>query len=241
MLATSFLLFALAAAPPARAAHRSAPPPVSADSAAVLAAHRAWWRAFTVGDTARLASLSSSRLSLTMSTGRTLDRAAALADARQRGDSSGVRLAWGEETAQVWGEAAVVTSRFTESVGATDLGYRFISVLRREAGVWRVTAAQSTRLPAPPVRVAVPADALREYAGRYRTPQGRALSLEPRDSTLVLVTPDGGEDRLVPIGPAIFESPASQARFAFERDASGRVVGLTLLSSRGVFRWPRLP
>src|SRR5690348_14778535 len=86
----------LAAAAPA-AAQR----PAANDPAAAIAATHAWWRAFTVGDTARVAALATADLTLTLSTSETFDRAGAVRNATVRGDSSRVQLGWADETASV--------------------------------------------------------------------------------------------------------------------------------------------
>ncbi len=228
-------------------AARPVPAPVPAPDAGSSAdagardAHRAWWRAFTLGDTARVRALSAPQVVLTMSTGRVLGHAAVLADAGTRGDSSQVRLEWEDEVLQGWTDGAVVTSRFAETVGPARSVYRFVTAMRRDAGGWRVVAAQSTRIPPAVVAVPVPPEQLSAYAGRYRQREGGpVLELAVRDGGLIVRRGDGGVDPLIALSPAVFEAPG-QARFVLERDAAGRVATLTILGTRAVTHWSRVP
>lgn len=221
-------------------------PASTGETAAVLTAHRAWWRAFTVGDTAKTAALTLPTFTLTLSTGETFDRAGAVRSAAVRGDSSLVRLDWSEESVRLAGSSAVVTSRMHERVGQMEGQYRYLTVLQRTPGGWRVAAAQSTRIPAPSPSVVLPQALLREYEGQYRVPSGAFLRVAARDSLLALATPDGREQLLAPVGDAVFEIRTSRARFdvvrfVFERDASGRVTRLTRLSPAGVLSFARAP
>ena len=204
-------------------------------------AHRGWWRAFTLGDTARVRALSAPPIVLTMSTGRVLGHAAVLADAGTRGDSTQVRLEWEDEVLQRWSDGAVVTSRFAETVGPGRSVYRFVTVMRRDAGGWRVVAAQSTRIPPATVPFAIPPERLSAYAGRYRQREGATvLELAVRDGGLVVRRGDGGVDPLIALSPSVFEAPG-QARFVLERDAAGQVATLTILGTRAVTHWSRVP
>ncbi len=243
MRSTPLLVIALLGTAPVAAAQTPANP--SATEAA-LAAHRAWWRAFTVGDTARLAALTAPDLSLTLSTGERFDRAGAIGHASVRGDSMQVQLTWSEESARVLGGAAVVTSKAAERIGATEAFYRFITVLQAGNGGWRAVAAQSTRSPVPAPSVPIDPALLAEYAGRYRLPSGATLQVTARDSMLAVALPDGREDLLAPLGTSVFEIRTSAARFdlvrfVFERDGTGRIARMTRLSPAGARSFPRVP
>jgi hypothetical protein len=214
----------------------------------VLAATRAWWRAYTVGDTARVAALTAPEFVVTLSGAQRVDRAAALQDASARGDSSLVRLEWSDEDARIVGGTAVVRSRLEEWIGRSVVRYEYLSVLDRRAGGWRLVAAQSTRIPERGVPVRVSVDELRAYAGRYRIPSGAAIEFTVRDSLLLVTEPGGGPTRpLVAVGPAVFEFDAQilrrsgLIRFVFERDERGRVASVSRIAANGVLRFPRLP
>ncbi|HET7229680.1 MAG TPA: DUF4440 domain-containing protein [Longimicrobium sp.] len=239
LLLAAALLATASAAPAQRSATRP-------DSAAALAAHRAWWRAFTLGDTAQTAALATPDLTLTLSTSETFDRAGAVRNASVRGDPRQVRLEWADESARVGGGTAVVTSRFVERIGASESEYRYLTVLRRERGAWRVAAAQSTRIQSPAPSVAVAPEVTAEYAGRYRLPNGGEMRVSARDSMLVLAPAGGAEVLAAPIAPAVFELRSSRARFdlvrfVFERGADGRVARMTRLSPAGAVTFPRIP
>ncbi len=243
MRSSAFLAAMLLATVPAAAAQR---PRAAYDTSAVLAAHRAWWRAFTLGDTARTASLATPDLSLTLSTAETFDRAGAVANASDRADSSQMRLEWHDERATVDGASAVVASRLVERIGPGESQYRYLTVLRRDRGAWRVAAAQSTRISSPAPSVAVPSALLGEYAGSYRLPNGAVMRVTARDSLLALGPASGREVLAAPVGEAVFELRSSRARFdlvrfVFERDAGGQVARLTRLSPAGVVSFARIP
>lgn len=243
MRSAPLLLIALLCTAPAAAAQ---PRAARGDTAAALAAHRAWWRAFTVGDTARLGRSTAPDLSLTLSTGETFDLAGALGHASDRGDSMQVQLTWSDESAKVMGGAAVVTSRVAERIGRNEAFFRWITVLHARNGGWQAVAAQSTRLHVPAPSVAIDRALLSEYAGRYRLPNGATLQVAARDSMLALTTPDGMEQLLAPISAAVFELRTSRARqdlvrFVFERDTNGRIARLTRLAPTGAIAFARIP
>lgn len=231
------------ASAPVPAAGREAAP---GEAAPVLDVVHAWWRAYTVGDTARVAALAAPGFSVMLSNADRRDRAAAIQEASTRGDSSRIRLEWSDEDARFFGNTAVVTSELAEWVGAAVVRYRYLTVLDRRAEGWRLVAAQSTRVPVQgePVRVAL--DALRAYAGRYRVPSGATIDFAVRDSVLTVTEPSGLTRPLVPVGPAVFEFDAQVIRrsglirFVFERDEQGRVAGVSRIAANGVLRLPRV-
>lgn len=241
-------LFALALA--ACAGTAAAPPgaPMPYDEHGVLELQEGWWRAFTVGDTAYLRAHTAPSFSLTLSSGRTLDRAGMLAQATTHTSGASIGLAWADGAVHpLPGASAVARVRVTERVGSTSTSYRYLTVLERGAdGGLRVSAAQSTREAAFSPRVSAgEAGPLSDYTGEYRTPRGFALRVVDRDSALGLVEPSGAELPLEPIGPGLFEvgrlSPANGiVRFVFIRDATGRVTGMTRLVPGEVTTFPRI-
>ena len=241
-------LFAALAMTAAPARFAMAQAPVPADTAGAVAAQRAWWRALLLADTAYLRGHSVPTLSLTLSSGRTFDRDAALAEATSHTTGSEVSVRWADEVVRGLAPAAVVvTSRVTETVGPTSTAYRYLTVLERGASGWRVVAAQSTREAVfAPRAYAATAGELADYAGAYRTPRGLALRVVQRDSALALIEPSGRELRMEPIAPGLFEftalSPANGVvRLLFTRDGAGRVTALSQLVPSGVNAFPRAP
>jgi len=237
----------LAACAPAR---RAAPPAVAAplDTAGASAVAESWWRAFTLGDTAYLARHTAPALALTLSSGRSLDRATMLREAAAHvpKPSTFVQPATDVELLPVAG-AVVVTSRVVEGSQGGANEFRYLAVLERADGEWRVAAAHSTRRLALTPRVpAGVAGTLGDFAGAYRTPRGGLLRVVVRDSALVMIDPSGAESRLEPIGPALFELPAlydgiAVVRFAFTRYAGGRMATMSRMIHGSVATWPREP
>jgi hypothetical protein len=229
--------------------HATTPGAVAGDSAGVLEAQRAWWRAFTIADTAYLQAHTAPAFSLTVSSGATFDRAGMLAQAATHVNGSRLTMTWADEEARLAAPSvAVATTRSTESDGGMATStFRYLTVMERAGGGWRVSAAQSTREAAfTPTLPAAQAGELGPYVGGYRTPRGVALRVEARDSALALIEPSGNEIRMEPIGPALFEfrgvSPLNGiVRMAFTRDASGRVTGMTRLVNGAVNTFPRIP
>ena len=226
----------------------ASPVPAAPDTAGAVTAQRAWWRAFVLADTAYLRANSTPTLILTLSSGKTFGRDAALAEAASHTTGGAVSVRWEDETVRSPGQSVVVvTSRVTETVGPTSSTYRYLTVLERGPTGWRVAAAQSTReLAFAPRAYAAAASELADFAGAYRTPRGLMLHVAVQDSALALTEPSGKELRLEPIGPGLFEftalSPANGVvRLLFTRDAAGRVTGLSQLVPSGVTTFPRSP
>ena len=171
---------------------------------------RAWWTAFVLADTATLGRLSASPFSLTLSSGRTFDRACMLAEAASYTTGSRLALTWGDESVRLLGSrggAALVTGRMRETEGRSSAHYRYATVAERQGGsdAWRVAAAQSTReLEAAPRIAASVAGDLAPFAGRYRIPNGAALVVAVQDSALAITDPNGAVLRLEAVGPALF-------------------------------------
>jgi hypothetical protein len=222
------------------------PTRVPSDTAGAVAAQRAWWRALVLADTTYLRAHSAPTLSLTLSSGRTFDREAALAEPASHTTGRAVTVRWADEAVRSPVSAvAVVTSRVTETVGPTSSTYRYLTVLERGTAGWRVAAAQSTREAVFAARAYAAAAAERaDFVGAYRTPRGLALRVVARDSALAPIEPSGTELRMEPIAPGLFEltalSPANGVvRVLFTRDGSGRVTALSQLVPSGVTTFPR--
>jgi hypothetical protein len=229
-------------------AHPSAPQTGATDDAAALTLQRDWWRAFTVADTAYLQAHTAPAFWMTLSNGRTYDRAGMLAQAATHVNGAGFDVRWADESVRLASPAAVVaTGSVTETAAGTSHVYRYLTALERSGTGWRVAAAQSTReltfTPRVPATVSGP---LADYAGGYRTPRGGALQVMVRDSSLALIEPSGAELPMEPIGPALFEfrnlsMSNGIVRFAFARDTSGRVTAMTRLIPGQVSIFPRIP
>ena len=224
------------------------PGSTAADTAGALAAQRDWWRAFATADTAYLQAHTAQNFSLTLSSGQTFGRAAMLAQAASHVNGGRLAMQWSEESVRVAAPPlAVATTRVAESDGPTTATYRYLTVLERGGGPWRVAAAQSTRELVFSARVpVVQSGPLGDFAGGYRTPRGLVLRVEVRGAALAMVEPSGTEVPLEPIGPGIFEfrqlSPSNgMVRMVFTRDASGRVAGMTRLINGQATTFPRVP
>ena len=241
----------LACARPARMASTVdspvAPEAFTDDSLAALVAHRAWWAAFTVADTASLRVRTAPSFLLTVSSGRTYDRDAMLAQAATHVNGGRLQVTSTDDRVALVGRTAIVSAAVTERNGPVVGTYRFLTVLERDGAGWRAVAAQSTRVLAASTRVSpAVSGALADYAGRYRTPRGMELRLEVRDTALVLVEPSGLEVRIEPIGPGLFEMNVISmgnglVRFAFARGADGRVASMSRILQTGVDVFPRIP
>lgn len=218
------------------------------DTAGAAEVAERWWRAFTLGDTATLRQHTARSLALTLSNGQTLDRDRLLREAATHVPKATTFVGPAVDVAALpLRGAVVVTSSVREgSQGGSNL-FRYLSVLERPDSVWLVVAAHSTRALSLTPRVTAPiAGLLADYAGRYRGQGGGELRVVVRDSALGLIDPAGGEVRLEPIGPALFELPTlydgiAVVRFAFARDATGQVTSLSRLIYGSVVSWPRVP
>jgi hypothetical protein len=241
-------LFALALAACAGNVSSAGAGAAGADTVGVLEAQRGWWRAYAIADTAYLQAHTAPALSLTLSSGATFDRAGMLAQAATHVNGSRLTMTWADETARLAAPSVTVaTVRSTEADGPTSQTFRYLTVMERTAGGWRVSAAQSTReLTFTPTIPAAQAGDLAPYVGGYRTPRGTTLRVEARDSALALIEPSGTEIRMEPIAPGVFElrgaSPLNGVvRMGFARDASGRVTAMTRLINGAANTFPRIP
>jgi hypothetical protein len=241
---TTTLLLSLCAAACATVTPGTAP----SGTAGALETQRGWWRALATGDTAFLQAHSAPPLSLTLSSGRTFDRAGAIAQSAVFAGSTPPAFGWSDETVRLLAPGiALATTRSTEGAALAASTYRYVTVLEREGAGWRVTFAQSTRDAVfTPRLTRAAAGSMADYVGEYRGPRGGTVRIVARDSVLALVEPSGRELRMEPIGPSLFEfdylSPAGVIiRIAFARDASGRVTSASRLIPGTVNTFVRVP
>jgi hypothetical protein len=240
----------VACAPSARAPQGDSAPRTgrAIDTTGAAAVAERWWRAFTLGDTATLRHHTARNVSLTLSNGQTLDRDRMLREAATHVPKATtfVDPAGDVSVLPLTGAVAVNSSVREGSQGGSNT-FRYLTVLERPDSVWLVVAAHSSRaLTLTPRVAATTAGVLADYAGRYRGQGGGELRIVVRDSALGLIDPSGGEARLEPIGPALFELPRlydgiAVVRFVFARDATGQVTSLSRLLYGSVISWPRLP
>lgn len=139
--------------------------------------------------------------------------------------------------------SALATSECTGSAGQYSTTYRFLSFLSRAGDEWKVSAAQSTSLATFAKRVNGSAS-FADFSGSYRTPRGLTLEVTAGEGFLTMREPAGLELRLEPIGPNLFEAnyvaPGGWiTRYLFDRDVSGRVTSLSVLSPGAVNTFPR--
>ncbi|MCI4566661.1 nuclear transport factor 2 family protein [Lysobacter sp. CFH 32150] len=217
-------------------------------STAAIAETQAWWHAFAIGDLAYLRDHTASQTVLTLASGASFDRDGLLAESASFTAGTSTRMEWGSQTVHfVSPDIAVVHSDLTETVGPNTSRYRFLTLLERSDGRWLVSGAQSTRIPSLSPRVSLAqAGVLMDFVGIYLTPKAGRLEVALRDGALVMVDPDGKPYPLEPIGPGLFEfgqvsSGKGIVRFAFTRDASGKVVSLSRLLPSSLSTFPRAP
>lgn len=215
-----------------------------------VAAQHAWWRTFADGDTVALRAGSAPEVTLTLSNGRTFDRAAMLAESQRLANLPHPTLEWSDTVVvrSSDGRAALVSARLRETDPRGVTYNRTLTVLERADGAaagWRVLGAQSMREPRRYARLsAASAGDLAVYAGQYRVPAG-ILTISVQDSALVLTDPRGTATRLEPAGPGLFEAVAPAAvtevvRVLFSRDDTGRINALSRLAANGVTTFPRV-
>jgi hypothetical protein len=218
------------------------------DVAGALETQRGWWHAIATGDTEFLQAHSARPLSLTLSSGRTLDRTATIAQAVTFAASTRPTFGWSDETVRLISPGvALATTRATESVALVSSAYRYTTVLERDGAGWRVMSAHSTREAEFTPRLSrAAAGSMSDYVGEYRGPRGGIVRVIARDSVLALVEPSGRELRMEPIGPSLFEfdyvSPGGMIiRFGFARDSSGRVTSASRLIPGSINTFARVP
>ena len=239
LVVPSFLLLGCAAC-------FAASPDVGSRDPAIDAA-QAWWQAYANGDSAAVDAHTAPGATAVFSSGGVLDRADIVQEAGSHTATAGFSLAWSEESVRTPREGLViVTGLSTERAGNSEQQFRITTVLDRGSdGQWRVLHVQSTRVArfAAAVDVGV-AGSPAEFAGRYRTPKGRFITMESRGESLWMTEPGGKAFELTPIGPGLFEpkgrSPLNGIlRLAFARDAQGEVASFSRLVEGRVDTFPK--
>jgi hypothetical protein len=150
-----------------------------------------------------------------------------------------------EFTAARTGNTLVMTYR--EAIRTDVGGQPFTEQLRRldvyvlQQGRWRLLTMTAVRIPEAPWVVALPAEALGAYAGRYAFGPNLVSTVRVSNGRLLEQTTGQQEGELLPVGPDLFYAPPDvEARIAFERDASGRVVAQVYRSGPQALRGLRL-
>jgi hypothetical protein len=117
---------------------------------------------------------------------------------------------------------------------------RRLDVYVRERGRWRLLTMTAVRVPEAPPVIAMPVEQLQAYAGTYRFGPNLLSTVRVEDGRLVEQTTAQQPTSLLPVGPDLFYAPPDvEARIAFERDATGRVVAQVYRAGAQVVRAPR--
>jgi hypothetical protein len=201
-----------------------------------LAAAKAWWHAVTFGDTNYIKNNSTEKLTVTFNNGQSFTHQEIIVRVGTHNPLAKIAIEWSDITEQKpHPNTTIVTNRIEEKVGPMTHVYKFITVLVKAGSGWSVAAAQSTRELALALRISImEAGNPEDYAGAYRTPAGMTLELVMKDTSLMMVEPSGAETKLEAIGHDLFELStmpfAGNVRFAFVRDAQGKVKSLTRIA-----------
>jgi hypothetical protein len=246
-LRRAFLLAAILAVGGCTHARTARVAPLSGmEREAISATAQRWWRVVAARDSAAVRAASVADLHVTLSSGRTYDRDQFLKAVGDFAAGPATSAAWSEIDIRPLGEASVVlTGRSAESSPGGTTDYRYQMVLEREAGSWRMARTQSTRVLALTPRIPLAAAGpTADLVGAYRAPRGGSMHVTERNGALILTDPSGGESRMEPIGPGVFEidyvtNSSGLVRMVFNRDSQGRVTGLTRLGAASIVTWPR--
>jgi ketosteroid isomerase-like protein len=121
--------------------------------------------------------------------------------------------------------------------------WRALDVFAARGPRWQLVRHTQTWLVAPVVPVALDSAAMQPFVGRYAVAPGYVDDVHWERGRLVATVtgfPPGAP--LVPVSATVFSPEGTGALIAFERDASGRVVGYVQGYPDGrVLRRPRLP
>ena len=94
--------------------------------------------------------------------------------------------------------------------------------------------------PVPPRAVATDPRTLGDVSGRYEVRNNQMMMFAPRDGRLFSYA-DGHEDEeFVQVGPDRFTRVDGDATFQFRRDATRRVIGMSVIDQRGTHPVPRV-
>jgi ketosteroid isomerase-like protein len=145
------------------------------------------------------------------------------------------------------GNVALVSFRRVDrrSLGGVNFpaAWLVLDVFAQRAGRWQLVRHVQTWAVAPVQPVTVDSAALQAFVGRYSVAPGYVDDVHWEGGHLVATIsgyPPGG--RLVPVSGSVFSPDGVGALIAFERDASGRVIGYVQGYPDGhVVRRPKLP
>jgi hypothetical protein len=136
---------------------------------------------------------------------------------------------------------------YEERIRSTIGGQSFTEHLRRldvyvrQQGRWRLLTMTAVRVPEAPPVIALGADQLAAFAGRYIFGPNLISTVRVESGRLIEQTSGQQAGELLPVGPDLFYAPPEvEARILFERDASGRVVAQIYRSGAQSLRAPRL-
>lgn len=214
---------------------------LDAASQAAISRTQEWWTAFAMNDAAYLRAHTASEMTLTLANGGTFDRAGLLTLSATFTAGATMKMEWPTQSVRfATPDLTIVHGRLDERVGPNGSIYRVLTVLERRNGQWWVTTAQTTRelIAAPRIQLA-DAGAIDDLVGNYLTPMHHRLQVMHGDNGLVILTPEGQTHPMEPIGPSLFELDdvllgQGLVRFAFARDAQGKVTAMTRLTAGGL-------
>lgn len=206
---------------------------------------RQWWKAYALGDTAYLRTHSIKDASFTLSVGKFFSGEALFAQASKHTPAAKISFEWtGEAVQYLDSKTAVARLRVIEGIGNNIVPFQYLSVLKFSDTSWKVVAAQSTKeLTLSARKPELETANLQDYAGSYKTPSGAFLKIIVRENKLIMIEPSGAETLIEPIGPGLYELSSlpfvGNVRFAFSRDASGKVTHLSRIGNTTA-SFPRL-
>lgn len=149
--------------------------------------------------------------------------------------------------AEVVGGVALVSFRRVDrrALGGVEFPtrWRVLDVLAARGGRWQLVRHTQTWLVAPVRPVSLDSAALQAFVGRYQAAPGYVDDVHWEGGHLVATItgyPPGA--RLVPVSGTVFSPEGVGALIAFERDATGRVIGYVQGYPDGrVLRRPKVP
>lgn len=242
----ALMLFALGSISGVQADDTAPADEPDAASQVVINETQRWWTAFAINDAAYLRAHTASEMTLTLANGGTFDRAGLLAQSATFTNGAAMKMEWPAQSVRfVTPDLALVHGRLDERVGPNGSTYRVLTVLERRKGHWWITTAQTTRELVAASRIPLAdAGAIDDLVGNYLTPTHRRLQVIRDANGLAMLTPDGKTYPMEPIGPNLFELDEillgqGIVRFAFARDAQGKVTAMTRLMASGLAVFPR--
>ena len=125
---------------------------------------------------------------------------------------------------------ALVSYLKTEGMKIGDQSFfadaRRLDTYALEEGQWRLVAMVASRILKPPKPIAVPAEKLADYAGKYSISPGVESVITVAGDHLAEQTTDQPATKLIPVSTDTFFDPGDSptARTTFRRDATGKVI-----------------